>query len=39
MNKQWIQKLPKKFLKETGMVEWEDYFQVWLKRKLLPTKL
>tara|TARA_B100001175_G_scaffold247261_1_gene214010 strand:- start:9 stop:233 length:225 start_codon:yes stop_codon:yes gene_type:complete len=36
MNKQWVEQLRKEFTKETG-IDWRnEYFQDWLKRKLLP---
>jgi hypothetical protein len=36
MNKQWVEQLRKEFTRETGMDWRNDYFQDWLKRKLLP---
>ena len=36
MNKQWIEQLRSEFTKETGLDWHNDYFQDWLKRKLLP---
>jgi hypothetical protein len=35
MNKQWVEKLRKEFARETGLDWRNDYFQDWLKRKLL----